>query len=148
MTRRMLTALVALVGVFVATYLAFYKAGFIGSLACGTGSCETVQHSPWANLLVLPVAFWGVGYYLAVFALAFAGTTERWTDDRRIPLALLILTAWGVIFSGYLTYLELFVIHAICRYCVVSAILALIVFGLSVWDWRGQTRTSSEDGTT
>ena len=144
----MLTALVALVGVFVATYLAFYKAGFIGSLACGTGSCETVQQSPWANLLGLPVAVWGVGYYLAVFALAFAGTTERWTDDRRIPLALLILTAWGVIFSGYLTYLELFVIHAICRYCVVSAILALIVFGLSVWDWRGQTRTSSEDGTT
>lgn len=136
MTRRMLTALVALVGVFVATYLAFYKAGFIGSLACGTGSCETVQQSPWANFLGLPVAVWGVGYYLTVFALAFAGTTERWGDDRRAPLALLILTAWGVIYSGYLTYLELFVIRAICRYCVVSAVLAVIVFVLSWWDWR------------
>ena len=58
MTRRMLTALVALVGVFVATYLAFYKAGLIGSLACGTGSCETVQQSPWATFLGLPVALW------------------------------------------------------------------------------------------
>lgn len=136
MTRRMLTALVALVGVFVATYLAFYKAGFIGSLACGTGSCETVQQSPWANLLGLPVAVWGVGYYLAVFALAFAGTLDRWADDRRISLALLILTAWGVLFSGYLTYLELFVIHAICRYCVVSAVLAAVVFILSFLDWK------------
>lgn len=136
MTRRMLTALVALVGVFVAAYLAFYKAGLIGTLACGTGSCETVQQSPWAKFLGLPVAVWGVAFYLAVFVLAFAGTLERWADDRRVAVGLLVLTGWGVIFSGYLTYLELFVINAICRYCVVSAILALIVFLLCVWDWR------------
>jgi uncharacterized membrane protein len=136
MTRRMLTALIALVGVFVAAYLAFYKAGLIGSLACGTGSCETVQQSPWAKFLGVPVAVWGVGYYLVVFALAFAATLERWADDRRITLTLVIMTAWGVIFSAYLTYLELFVIRAICRYCVVSAVLALIVFALSLWDWR------------
>ena len=135
MTRRMLTALIALVGVFVATYLAFYKAGLIGSLACGTGSCETVQQSPWARFLGMPVAVWGVGYYVAVFALAFAGTLDRWAEDRRIALGLLLLTAWGAIFSAYLTYLELFVIHAICRYCVVSAILAVLVFALSLWDW-------------
>ena len=135
MTRRMLTALIALVGVFVAAYLAFYKAGFIGSLACGTGSCETVQQSPWAKFLGLPVAVWGVAYYVLVFALAFMGTLERWAADRRLMVAMLALTAWGVVFSGYLTYLELFVIHAICRYCVVSAVLAVIVFGLSLWDW-------------
>jgi uncharacterized membrane protein len=145
MTRRMLTALIALVGVFVATYLALYKAGFIGSLACGTGSCETVQQSPWAKLLGLPVAVWGVGYYLAVFTVAVAGVQDRWVDDRRVALALLVLTAWGAIFSAYLTYLELFVIHAICRYCVVSAILALLVFALSLWDWlalRSLSRTT------
>ena len=145
MTRRMLTALIALVGVFVATYLALYKAGFIGSLACGTGSCETVQQSPWAKLLGIPVAVWGVGYYVAVFAIAVAGVQDRWAHDRRIALALLVLTAWGAIFSGYLTYLELFVIHAICRYCVVSAILAVIVFALSLWDWlalRSLSRTA------
>jgi uncharacterized membrane protein len=135
MTRRMLTALIALVGVFVATYLALYKAGFIGSLACGTGSCETVQQSPWAKLFGLPVAVWGIGYYVAVFAIAFAGVQDRWVEDRRIALALLALTAWGTLFSGYLTYLELFVIHAICRYCVVSAILAVLLFALSLWDW-------------
>lgn len=136
MTRRMLTALIALVGVFVATYLAFYKAGLIGTLACGTGSCETVQQSPWANLFGLPVAVWGVGYYLAVFALAFAGTLDRWSDDRRLALALVLLTGWGVLFSAWLTYLELFVINAICRWCVVSALIALVLFALVVWDWR------------
>jgi len=138
MTLRRLTALVALVGVFVALYLALYKAGVIGTLACGTGGCETVQLSKWANLAGIPVAVWGVGYYLAVFVVALAGTTERWGRAAKLPLLLLVLTGWGVLFSAWLTYLELFVINAICRYCVVSAVLAVIVFVLALLDWRAQ----------
>jgi uncharacterized membrane protein len=136
MTRRMLTALVALVGLFVALYLALYKAGIIGSLSCGTGGCETVQLSRWSSFLGVPVAFWGVGYYAAVFALALAGIQERWAESSRPALALVVLTGWGVLFSAWLTYLELFVIHAICRWCVVSAVIALALFGLALWDWR------------
>lgn len=136
MTRRMLTALVALVGLFVAGYLALYKAGVIGTLACGAGSCETVQLSRWATLLGLPVALWGVGYYAVVFLLAFASTLDRWADSRGLALTLAMLTGWGVVFSAWLTYLELFVINAICRYCVVSAGLAVVLFALALWDYR------------
>ena len=49
---------------------------------------------------------------------------------------LLVLTGWGVLFSAWLTYLELFVIHAICRWCVVSAAIAVVLFGLALWDWK------------
>jgi uncharacterized membrane protein len=141
----MLTALVALVGVFVALYLAFYKAGLIGTLACGTGGCATVQLSRWATFIGMPVAFWGVGYYVLVFALAFAATQERWAESRPLGLGLLVLTGWGVLFSGWLTYLELFVINAICRWCVVSAIIALVLFVLAVWEWRVARRSASAD---
>lgn len=136
MNRRMLTALVALVGLFVALYLALYKAGVIGALACGAGGCETVQLSRWATFLGFPVAFWGVGYYAVVFVVALAGVQDRWSDSRRLPLALVVLTGWGVAFSAWLTYLELFVIHAICRWCVVSAVIAALLFALAVWEWR------------
>ena len=136
MTRRMLTALVALVGLFVALYLALYKLGFIGTLACGTGGCETVQLSRWASFLGLPVAIWGVGYYALVLALALASLQDRWADERGLSLSMVIVTGWGVLFSTWLTYLELFVIDAICRWCVVSAILAVLVFALALWDWR------------
>ena len=135
MTRRMLAALVALVGLFVAVYLTLYKAGVIGTLVCGSGGCETVQLSRWSTLLGLPVAAWGVGYYALVFALTFAGIQERWSASRGLALATLLVTGWGVIFSAWLTYLELFVIRAICRWCVVSACLAVLVFGLVLWDW-------------
>ena len=136
MTRRMLAALVALVGLFVALYLAMYKLGMIGTLACGTGGCETVQLSRWATFLGVPVALWGVGYYAVVLALAIASIQTRWADSRGLSLALLILTAWGVVFSVWLTYLELFVINAICRWCVVSAVLAVLLFVLVLVDWK------------
>jgi uncharacterized membrane protein len=140
MTRRMLTALVALIGLFVALYLALYKAGVIGTLACGVGSCETVQLSRWATFLGLPVAAWGVGYYALVFAIAFAGVQDRWAESRGLSLALMVLTSWGVLFSAWLTYLELFVIHAICRWCVVSAVIAVVLFALAVWDYKKGAR--------
>lgn len=152
MNRRMLTTLVALVGVFVALYLAMYKAGVIGTLACGGGECETVQASRWAVFAGLPVAVWGVGYYALVFALALLSTTGRWAESRTLPLALVLVTGWGVLFSGWLTYLELFVIHAICRWCVVSAVIAVVLFWLTWWDFqsglKGSSKSGSQDGFT
>jgi uncharacterized membrane protein len=137
----MLTALVALVGLFVAMYLALYKAGAIGTLACGTGGCETVQLSHWSIFLGIPVATCGVGFYFLVFAAAFAGTTERFGESGPLALAMLLLTGWGVVYSAWLTYLELFVIHAICRWCVGSACIAVALFVLTVLDRRASTRS-------
>ena len=144
MTRRMTTALVALVGLFVALYLWMYKAGFIGALACGAGQCETVQLSRWATLMSLPVAAWGVAFYAVVFLTAFMLVQERWAGSRSLALALLVLTGWGVLFSAWLTYLELFVIHAICRWCVVSAVIAVMLFALALWDWMAEREKTSD----
>ena len=144
MNRRMLTTLVALVGFFVALYLALYKTGIIGTVACGSGGCETVQTSRWSEFLGLPVAAWGVAFYALVFALAFLGTLERWADSQRLATIMLVLTGWGVVFSGWLTYLELFVIHAICRWCVVSAVIAVVLFILAALDWRSTKSLTSD----
>jgi uncharacterized membrane protein len=77
-----------------------------------------------------------VGYYALVFALTLAGVQERFADSRGLSLALMLLTAWGLIFSVWLTYLELFVIEAICQWCVVSAVLAGILFAICFLDWK------------
>jgi uncharacterized membrane protein len=140
MTKRMLAALVALTGMFVAAYLALYKLGVIGAVTCSVGSCETVQLSRWATLLGLPVAVWGVGYYAVVFAIALAGVHGRLAASRGVALGLVLLTAWGLLFSAWLTYLELFVIRAICQWCVVSAVLAAALFVICWLDWR-ETRS-------
>ncbi len=132
----MLASLVALAGVFVALYLAMYKLGYIGTLVCAVGSCEVVQTSRWATLLGYPVAVWGVAYYVGVLALALVGLSPNWVDSRRLSELLVAVTTTGVLFSLWLTYLELFVINAICQWCVVSAILATILFVLALLDYR------------
>jgi uncharacterized membrane protein len=142
----MLAALVALAGFFVAAYLTLYKLGLLGTLSCSVGSCETVQLSRWATLLGLPVAAWGVGYYALVFALTLAGVQERLAESRGVALALVLLTGWGLVFSAWLTYLELFVIRAICQWCVVSAVLAGVLFVLCWLDWREFRDRRSEFG--
>lgn len=136
MNRRMLMALIALIGVFVSLYLTLYKLGYIGTLACGTGGCETVQLSKWGDFLGVPVAGWGVVYYVAVLGLSIASVQERFADSRGLTTALLIVTGCGLLFTLWLTYLELFVIHAICRWCVGSAAMTVLLFALAVWEWR------------
>ena len=146
MTKRMAVALVALVGLFVSAYLLLYKLGYIGTLACGTGSCETVQASRWATLLGLPVAAWGLGFYVSVLALSLIGTQDRYAESRSLSLALVAVTGSGVVFSSWLSYLEEFVIGAWCRWCIVSAVLTMILFVLSLLDWRelGRDALSAE----
>ena len=136
MKTRMGIALLAMGGVILAIYLSLYKLGVIGELTCAVGSCETVQLSRWATFLGLPVAVWGVGAYVAVLVLALVGLQPAFADSRVVSWLLVGLNSWNVLFSGWLTYLELYVIDAICMWCVVSAILMLIIFALSLLDLR------------
>ncbi|MFL5605853.1 MAG: vitamin K epoxide reductase family protein [Gemmatimonadaceae bacterium] len=144
MNKRMLSALVSLAGVFVALYLALYKLGYIGTLVCAVGSCETVQTSRWATLFGFPVATWGVVFYVVALVVSLYGLTDAMADSRRLSQALVVMTGTGVLFSVWLTYLELFVIHAICMWCVVSAILVTILFVISVLDLR-EVRALDDD---
>ncbi|MFI5232231.1 MAG: vitamin K epoxide reductase family protein [Gemmatimonadales bacterium] len=139
MTRRMAIAVLSLAGIFLATYLTLYKLGYLESLACGTGSCEVVQASRWSKLLGQPVALWGVGFYLAMFAIALAGSFGRLADSRGVGRALAALSGCGVLFSGWLTYVEIWRLHAICRYCVTSAVIVFVMFVVSVLDLRGES---------
>lgn len=128
----MAMAVLSLVGLFVALYLALHRIGVIGSLACGVdGGCSTVQTSSYATFLGVPVPFIGVLGYLVLFVASLAAVS-RAPDDRRTSALLLVLAAGAFGFSVYLTALEAFVIHAWCRWCVVSAIIATLIFLFSL----------------
>jgi uncharacterized membrane protein len=139
----MVSALLALVGLFVATYLTMYKTGMIGEITCSIGSCETVNTSRWSTFLGLPVAAWGLGFYITALTVAIVGSSDRWADERGPALLMVGLSGWGVLFSLWLTYLELFVIHAICMWCVISAIIVTLIFITSVLDLREHAKEGS-----
>src|SRR4051812_12735994 len=108
MTYRMSAAFLSLTGLFISAYLYLYKLGRIGSLACGTGACETVQLSSWSRFAGVEVSLIGLIGYAALLVLSLAslqggGAQQQW------PLRVMAIAAGlGVLFTVYLTYLELF----------------------------------------
>ena len=129
----MIVAALALAGIFISVYLTLYKLGVIGVLSCSIGSCETVNTSRWSMFLGLPVAAWGLLFYVDVFIIALLGTTARFEYEPAISVVLVAQAAIGVLFSAWLTYLELGVIHAICIWCVTSAciVVAILLVGIA-----------------
>ena len=140
MNRRMWMALVSLAGLFLGAYLTLYKFGVIGTLACGVTSCETVQMSRWSVFLGLPVATWGLGFYAIMLALSLAALQPRWAESRGVALLMLLLAGWGALFTGWLNYLEAFVIHAWCEWCLGSAAMVIVLFLLALFEWRDIAR--------
>lgn len=136
----MTIAVAALLGLFVSLYLLLYSLGVYGELMCGTGGCETVQTSSYARFLGLPVAGLGVAWYAAVLLVALLGVQERFADEKWPDLWLFLLAAGGLAFSVYLTGVELFVLHAICQWCVVSAVITVVIFGLAALAVRSGRR--------
>jgi uncharacterized membrane protein len=142
----MTIALLSLVGILIALYLTLYKLGIVGDLSCTIGSCETVNTSRWATLLGLPVAAWGLAAYVALFALSLAGTSDRYAGSPAISWLLVGIAGWSVLYSAWLTYLELFVIHAICIWCVTSAVLLVGILVASVVDLKGAKGAGGAEG--
>jgi uncharacterized membrane protein len=136
MTFRMGAALTALAGVFVSAYLWLYKLGRIGTLSCGSGGCETVQLSPYSRFAGIEVAAIVLGGYAVLLGFALLSLTPR--NARSVGLINLLvgLSGVAVAFTLYLKYLEFFVIKAVCRWCVASAVLIAIFFVLAVLERR------------
>lgn len=137
----MVAATLALLGLLVSVYLWLWKVGLMGDLACGAGGCETVQLSEHGTLLGLPVAFYGVLGYAGLLGVSLAGLSPRWTARREPTVALLVLSGLGVLFTGYLTYLEAFVIDAWCRWCLVSAFIIVAIFIASLLGMQALRRS-------
>jgi uncharacterized membrane protein len=136
MKHRMAAALLSLLGLMVATYLYLFKIGIVGTMVCGTGACELVQTSRWSRFLGVEVSLLGVLGYLGMFGVSLAGLQPALQQRRWPATALLLLATGALLFSGWLTYAELFLIHAICRWCVASAVIVLLLFLVAFYGWR------------
>jgi uncharacterized membrane protein len=125
-------AAIALFGLAVASYLTFVKLTG-GTAVCGPlGGCDTVEASDYSTILGIPVSVYGMAYATAVLATVLAWWR---TGDRRALVATYLLGVVGTMGAAYLMYLQLFVIHAICVWCmafdtsvVVGLVAAVVVY--------------------
>jgi uncharacterized membrane protein len=125
-TLRRAMIVLAVAGIAVAAYLTYtHYSGTRPACTAGT-SCVKVQTSEWSKLAGVPVALLGLIGYVGILASLLV------PDREESRLATLALTLMGFGFSAYLTYRELFSIHAICEWCVTSAVILTLLFVSSV----------------
>lgn len=127
-TRDWLVAAIAAAGVALSAYLTWTKVAGATAAFCEAGSaCDVVQASRYAYFLGVPTAVWGVVLYAVVVALALAGlTAQRW-------LAAFALSVVAVVFSAYLAALQVFVLRAVCPWCVADAVVSALLLGALLW---------------
>ncbi len=120
----------SILGVIVASYLVYVKFS-PGALICsGVGGCEAVNTSVYSTLFGIPVAAFGALTYAAILILLLLeprmALVSEWGVVAEFGLALI-----GTLYSAYLTYIEVAVLHQICPYCVTSAITITLICILS-----------------
>jgi len=143
-----LIQLLAVPGLLVAFYLLLYHNGALVP-ACKVGGWEDCgqvsgPNAPYASLGPIPVALIGLVGYAALF---LATWLPAWLPSLRhyLPELLVGLTGLALLFTLGLTALEVFVIHAVCRYCLISAGIILVMFVLAISYLRAANRATDTD---
>jgi uncharacterized membrane protein len=113
---RLAAAIAALAGIGVAGYLTWAHYADSAVVCVAGGSCEKVQESEYASIAGVPVAVMGLAAYTAILSLI------AW-DSPSARLSAATVALIGVLFSAYLLVLQLFVIDAICIWCLVNDVL-------------------------
>ncbi len=139
MLRKILIGL-SVLGLLDAIYLTYVKLVEDGVCAVG-GGCAIVNTSPYASLWGIPIAAIGGGAYLVMLVVLLL---EERNDFFAINGSLIVfgLSLIGVLYSVYLTYLELYVIHAICPFCVISAVILVAMLVVSILRVRNDMQTA------
>lgn len=127
------TPLLAVAGLGVALYLSYVELQAVPAVCGPVGDCNAVQSSPYAKLFgILPVGVLGAGGYLAILAAWLWGRFRSDQLAAYAPLALFGMALFGTLFSAYLTYIEVFVLRAVCIWCLTSAVIVTLVMLLSL----------------
>lgn len=128
---------VAFIGWLVSVYLYFAKQ--LGGFVCPVGDCQTVNSSKYAQIGSVPISLLGILFYVGVLCLLFSIPLFS-NRINRILLGILLST--GLLFSAYLTYVEIFWLHAVCFWCMVSFICVILLI-VAYWLDGKKIRTDS-----
>jgi uncharacterized membrane protein len=126
-TLRITLTVLTVIGLGVASYLTYVHYSGIKPVCTAGGSCLKVQTSVYSKLAGVPVALIGLLGYIGILGSLLV----RESENSRLATMAFTLVGFG--FSAYLTYRELFSIHAICEWCASSAGIMTVMMCLSVW---------------
>jgi uncharacterized membrane protein len=139
-----LSAVLSLAGMAVSAYLTY---GYFAdnSLYCELGGgCDAVMESQYSAVLGVPQSVLGLLMYVAILAAALASVSRRTSLRELSSIGVFGMALAGTVYSGYLAWLELYRVEAVCMWCTISALLLTGILIVSAVDltlrfrWRAE----------
>ena len=127
---RVISIVLAFIGLIDSIYLVWVKYTDQYALCGPIGNCESVNTSQYSEIFGIPIALLGAGAYLVIIVLLLLENRSEIMHEYS-PMLVFGISLIGVIYSIYLTYIEIVVLRAICPYCVISAIVLVLLLVLS-----------------
>lgn len=125
------SAALVIIGLAVSVYMTIYKYTGNDGMCLGSGDCSAVNASRFSEVNGIPVAVFGVIGYAAILIVHFYESRNEFLR-RNGTLMIFGMSLAGFAFTLYLIYLEMYVIHALCPFCVTSQAAMTLIFILSV----------------
>jgi uncharacterized membrane protein len=122
----------AIVGILIAAYVTQSFLRKVG-IVCATGGCEAVRKSPASYIYGIPVPSVGLLGYSVIAILAFLRTSN---PNKNLLKGILGMTAFGVAFTSWFTYTELFIIKGVCMWCAISTVNMFVLFYLAIKSYQ------------
>ncbi len=133
-----------IIGMAAAAYLTYTHLFHLAPQCYGLGECAFVQASSYAKIFGIPVALLGFLDYLVMLGSGIYAFRGRDKQRRLWALHVLVgLTFASWLYSAYLTYIEAFVLHEYCIYCLISAFSITMMFLFSILEWQALTKRTS-----
>jgi uncharacterized membrane protein len=121
----------SLLGLIVSIYMTVFKLTDNQSMCFGNGVCSKVNSSTYAEVYGIPVALFGVGGYGVIGALLILEDRHHFLKENG-TMIVFGLALIGFLFTLYLIYVELVLIHALCPFCMTSQVTMTVLFILSI----------------
>lgn len=128
---RKISVIVAVIGLTDSIYLTWIKLSQNTAICSNIGDCEAVNNSIYSEVNGIPIALLGAGAYGIILGILLLESRYDLLEAYGNQI-IYGITMVGFLYSVYLTYLEIYVLRAICPFCVVSAVAIFILFLLSI----------------
>ena len=129
---QMTVSLVTFIGIIISAYMAYVEVT-ANPAVCGViGDCNAVQQSEYASLFGIPIGVIGMIAYLVMFVISVAMNRAPQKYRSQLLFMLKLLVGGAAVFTIYLTFLEPFVIGAVCAWCLLSSLIVLNLMWLVI----------------
>ena len=126
--------MLAMAGMGISAYLTYTHYADQPIACAGLSSCAAVENSEYSTIIDIPVALLGILFCAGLLALVLARLARLPLAEEWAPLAAFSMTLAGVAFAAYLTYIELFVLEAICIWCTSFAGIVTVAWLITLVD--------------